>query len=200
MLKINNLSFSYGSKQILNNFNLEVVNQEIVALVGSSGQGKSTLLRIICGLETESSGSIILNGENITQKKLSPNQRNVGLVFQDYALFPHLNVRKNIAYASNDQNLIDQLIVDFGLSELENASVSTLSGGQQQRVAIARSLAAKPKLLLLDEPFSNLDDDVKGDIKESMKQIFKKYQMTCIIVSHNEKDYAGLADRIVKMS
>lgn len=200
MLKIENISFSYDRLPILSNFNLQVDDHEIVALVGASGQGKSTLLRIICGLEKEQSGTITLNNQCISgDSYVPPNKRNVGLVFQDYALFPHLNVENNIGYASNDKTLVSQLIADFGLTGLEKVSISTLSGGQQQRVAIARSLAAKPKLLLLDEPFSNLDSDVKADIKNTMKAIFKKYDMTCIIVSHNELDYEGLATRTVIM-
>lgn len=197
MLKIKNLSFSYDQLPIISDLNLNIDDQEIVALIGPSGQGKSTLLRIICGLENVQSGSIILNNQCIND--LAPNKRNIGLVFQDYALFPHLNVKKNIGYACKDNDIIEQLIEDFGLTGLENVSVSTLSGGQQQRVAIARSLAAMPKLLLLDEPFSNLDNAIKEEIKKSMKEVFVKYQMTCIIVSHNDKDYEGLANRVIKM-
>lgn len=200
MLKIDNLSFSYDRTTILSNFNLEVASGEIVALVGQSGQGKTTLLRIICGLEKQEAGTIILDDVSITTESyIPPNKRNVGLVFQDYALFAHLNVESNIGYACTDKILIAQLIEDFGLKGFEKASIATLSGGQQQRVAIARSLAARPKLLLLDEPFSNLDSEVKADIKQTMQAIFSKYKMTCIIVSHNENDYEGLATRTIKM-
>ena len=160
-LSVHNLSKIFGALSVLKNINLNVEDEEVVALLGQRGSGKSTLLRIIAGFESPDQGSISLSDKVITDtsKFVKPEDREVGVIFQDYALFPHLSVKKNIAFGVKDakkqRQRIDDLLETFELQEQADKKPSAISGGQQQRVAIARALAVNPKLLLLDEPFSN---------------------------------------------
>ncbi|MBL4704388.1 MAG: ABC transporter ATP-binding protein [Flavobacteriales bacterium] len=175
---------------------------ETFALLGESGSGKSTLLRIICGLEIPDAGELTIGGStfNAPGTFVKPEKRNIGLVFQDNALFPHLNVFKNIAFGvsrkSNKKEIVEELISTTKLSGLENRMPHELSGGQQQRVAIARALAIQPSLLLLDEPFSTLDHSLKNEIRDEVKQIIKDAGISCIIVTHHIDDATSMADRI----
>lgn len=198
MLKLDNISFSYdGKKNILKDISLELKKGEIVAILGQSGSGKSSLLKIIVGLLNQKSGSIFLGNKDIS--KLECNHRDIGLVFQDYALFPHMNVEKNISFplTKNKKETVDKLLELIRMKDLRYSFPHQLSGGEKQRVAIARSLAANPKVLLLDEPFSNLDEELKDKLRMELKDLLQKSEVTTIIVTHDKNDAITLSDRIV---
>ena len=185
---IKDLSFSFNKLSIIESFSLEAKKKEIVLIKGRSGQGKSSLLNVISGLKKPDSGTItcndvIFNSENIF---LEPEKRNLGYVFQDFALFPHINAESNIKYAmpANDLNLFDKAVNALNLNNHLQKMPYELSGGQQQRVAIARALLRRPSLLLLDEPFSNLDQDNKTCAQELIKTIINKLEIPCLLVSH----------------
>lgn len=198
MLSLNNISFSYDKKQaVLQGVGFEVAKGEMVAILGSSGSGKSTLLNIIAGLQFPAEGKILLDGKDIT--KVPCEKRNIGLIFQDYALFPHLTVEKNVAFSlkSHKHPLVEEMLDLVKLSAYKKRYPYELSGGEQQRVAIARSLAAKPSVLLLDEPFSNLDADLKKQVRREMKEILSASHITSILVTHDVEDAYDLAERII---
>ena len=185
---VKDLSFSYKKLSIIENFNFEVKKKEIILIKGSSGQGKSSLLNVVSGLKKPDSGTItcnnvVFNDENIF---LEPEKRNLGYVFQDFGLFPHINAELNIKYAmnANDINLFDEAINNLNLKDHLQKMPYELSGGQQQRVAIARSLLSRPSLLLLDEPFSNLDQDNKIRAQELIMAVINKLEIPCLLVSH----------------
>ena len=185
---IKDLSFSFNKLSIIESFSLEAKKKEIVLIKGRSGQGKSSLLNVISGLKKPDSGTIIcndvvFNSENIF---LEPEKRNLGYVFQDFALFPHINAESNIKYAmpANDLNFFDKVVNTLNLNNHLQKMPYELSGGQQQRVAIARALLRRPSLLLLDEPFSNLDQDNKTCAQELIMTIINKLEIPCLLVSH----------------
>ena len=185
---IKDLSFSFNKLSIIESFSLEAKKKEIVLIKGRSGQGKSSLLNVVSGLKKPDSGTItcndvVFNSENIF---LEPEKRNLGYVFQDFALFPHINAESNIKYAipANDLNLFDKVVNDLNLNNHLQKMPYELSGGQQQRVAIARALLRRPSLLLLDEPFSNLDQDNKTCAQELIMTIINKLEIPCLLVSH----------------
>ena len=185
---VKDLSFSYKKLSIIENFSFEVKKKEIILIKGSSGQGKSSLLNVVSGLKKPDSGTItcnnvVFNDENIF---LEPEKRNLGYVFQDFGLFPHINAELNIKYAmnANDINLFDEAINSLNLKDHLQKMPYELSGGQQQRVAIARSLLSRPSLLLLDEPFSNLDQDNKIRAQELIMAVINKLEIPCLLVSH----------------
>lgn len=201
MLSLNNISFSYDKKnKILDQVSFQVNKGEIIAILGSSGSGKSTLLNIIAGLTFASEGEIILAGENITETECE--KRNIGLIFQDYALFPHLNVEKNVAFALDTPKspIVGEMLELVKMTAFKKRYPYELSGGEQQRVAIARSLAAKPSVLLLDEPFSNLDANLKKQVRSEVKAILKQSGTTAILVTHDIEDAYDLATRIIVLA
>lgn len=207
-VNIENLGFQYTKKEpLIEGFNLHIEKGEIVSLLGGSGSGKSTILRLIAGLEIPYVGNITVNDVTLTSpsKHVKPEDRQIGMVFQDYALFPHMNVRKNILYGIKHLDKSEQEIrlnEVLKLVELEHKIDSyphELSGGEQQRIALARSLATKPDLLLLDEPFSNLDTDLKKHIRMTLKQIINAANITCLFVTHDIDDANTIADKIVRM-
>lgn len=207
--KLNNLSFKYPNQKesIIENFSMELNKGEIVALLGSSGSGKSTILRLIAGLEMPNSGTLIINKEKIFDEKqnLAPQDRGVGMIFQDYSLFPHLTVLQNVAFGIRKkgkrerEKIAMKYLKMVQLEEHANKYPSECSGGQQQRIAIARALAAKPKILMLDEPFSNLDEDLKKSVRKEIKDILKKCEMSAILVSHDHNDVDAVADRVISI-
>lgn len=204
-LSIHNLRFRYNESgpMILDNLNLEMAPGEIAAVVGNSGCGKSTLLRIISGLETRAEG-LIQVGDTIFQNDndfIPVEKRQLGFVFQDYSLFPFMTVMQNIRFAvkKNDAISLPELIRLTRLEGLENRYPHELSGGQQQRVAVARTLASNPKILLMDEPFSNLDDALVREIRLELRQILKSRNLTTIIVTHSLEDAEAFADRTVRL-
>ncbi len=180
---------------------------EIVGILGQSGCGKSTLLRIIAGLEAPRSGSIVINGRTLVDqhKLVLPERRGVGMIFQDYALFPHLTVAQNILFGlhglTKKERLLrlDEMLELIQLQPFRKRYPHELSGGQQQRVAFARALAPAPELLLMDEPFSSLDADLKQSIREELKRMLRAADMTCILVTHDKDDAAVICDRIVQI-
>ena len=197
MLICSNISKSY-TNIILSNFNLEVGSDEIVALLGPSGSGKSTLLRIICGLEKADSGKVIFNG--IDLKEIPPEKRGIGMVFQNLALFPHLNVYDNLKFGlpSNSSNTRISEILDLvGLKEFESRRIQNLSGGEAQRVALARSLIAKPKMILLDEPLSSLDPHIKEALSIDVRKMIKSLSIPAIYVTHDPIIANKMADRVI---
>ena len=185
---IKDLSFSFNKLSIIESFSLEAKKKEIVLIKGRSGQGKSSLLNVVSGLKKPDSGTItcndvVFNSENTF---LEPEKRNLGYVFQDFALFPHINAESNIKYAipANDLNFFDKVVNTLNLNNHLQKMPYELSGGQQQRVAIARALLRRPSLLLLDEPFSNLDQDNKTCAQELIMTIINKLEIPCLLVSH----------------
>ncbi len=184
---------------------LTVYRNELLALVGPSGCGKTTLLRLITGLEQPDAGFIRLNGADLT--KLSPAQRRIGMVFQDYALFPHLTVYQNIEYGLTVQRLPQQqrkqtvgaLLELFRLSELRRRKIDQLSGGEKQRVALARSLAPRPSLLLLDEPFASLDYLLRQQLQQELRDWQQQLGATFIFVTHQQEEALSLSDRLAVM-
>ena len=178
--------------------NLNVKKGEFVALYGKSGSGKTTLLRLIAGFETPDSGTIkagnrtLLDGKNFTP----PQSRNIGFLFQDYALFPNMNVMKNLLFANNDINLARKLLGLVEMSSLENAAISQLSGGQKQRAALARALMRKPEILLLDEPLSALDNAMREKLQDYLAKVHAEFDMTTILVSHDVAEIYKLASKV----
>ena len=185
---IKDLSFSYKNTSIVQNLSFEIKDKEIVLIRGISGKGKSSLLNVISGLKKPDSGIIICNNKiyNNESEFLAPEKRNIGYVFQDFALFPHINTESNIKYAmaANDINLFNEVTNALNLKDHIQKMPHELSGGQQQRVAIARSLLRRPSLLLLDEPFSNLDQDNKIRAQELIMAVINKLEIPCLLVSH----------------
>ena len=193
LLSIQNLTHQYGDTNVFSNLNVNMKHGEWVGLLGGSGCGKTTLLRCISGLLTPSKGSILLDGEDITL--YAPSHRDVGLVFQDYALFPTCTVEENINFGrKKDAPTCAQLLSLISLEKMRHRLPAQLSGGQQQRVALARALAAKPKLLLLDEPFANIDAYKKSSLIEELRSLLKN--VTVLFVTHDRSDAMAIADRI----
>lgn len=204
-LKIQNISKTYGKKTVVSNFSLQLKKGEIVALIGESGSGKSTILKMIAGFEKPSTGSIHLNAKTVynNQVFVEPEKRQVAMVFPDHALFPHLSAEKNIAFALNKhkrsqkKEIVDNMLRLVGLSQLRHHKPHQLSSGQLQRIALARSLAIQPNLLLLDEPLSKLDVMLKKHMREQIKQIIHQTQTTTVLVTHDKEDAFVIADKVI---
>ena len=203
VLEIKNLSLQFDQSAVLKSLDLEVSENEIVCLLGASGCGKTTLLKAIAGLLPNSEGNIYLNGEELSQKPIEDRQ--IGLIFQDYALFPHLTVMENIQFGlskltkTEQQAICNQMLAVVKLTGFEQRFPHELSGGQQQRVAIARALACNPKLLLLDEPFSNIDTQTRYEMIQEIKQILKSQNVPAIFVTHSKEEAFAFADKIAVM-
>lgn len=182
-------------------------SDEIMGLLGSSGSGKSTILRLIAGFIAPDYGSIKLEGKIVAGPNnfVPPEKRNIGIVFQDYALFPHLSVKDNLSFGIKERDLearnnkLEQIISLIELNGYENRYPHELSGGQQQRVAIGRTLASNPSILLLDEPFSNLDEGLKDSVRAKIKDMIAAFNIPTIIVTHDIHDVLKLADRVVRL-
>lgn len=207
-LELKNITMDYGNGiDIISDFSIQVKKAEIFTLLGPSGCGKSTILRLISGLETPNSGEILLDGKHLFNKtiNLDPVIRKIGFVFQDYALFPHLNIFDNIIFSINHLEKKLQRKKAQGLLELvdlegyDKRYPHELSGGQQQRVALARALANEPSLLLLDEPFSNLDTNLREKMRTDIYNIIKETGTTAIFVTHDQSEALSLSDKIAFM-
>lgn len=202
MIDIKDFSISFDNTVILENINFDVKAGEIVTLLGQSGCGKTTILRAIAGLQKEHEGQICIGNVCVSSKEVYKKNREVGYIFQDYALFPHLNVQENIAFAldklskKQKELRINELLEQFDILEHKNKQVHQLSGGQQQRVAIARAMANKPKILLLDEPFANLDSQLRHKTKIWLKSLIKKYNLCAVLVTHDKKEALSISDKI----
>ena len=205
ILDVNKLSHFFGEKEALIDLNFSIDHNSIVSVLGPSGCGKTTLIRLIAGLEQIQNGEIFLEKSLVANKSLNvpPEKRSISYVFQDFALFPHMTVLENISFAagskSNKKQLIDQVI---NLSKVENfldKYPHSLSGGEQQRVALARSIAVQPKLLLLDEPFSDLDINLKREIIDDTLHLINSLESSAIVVTHNAEEAMFLSDTILVM-
>ena len=206
ILELKNLSHSYdGSEISLKNISLTVNKAEKVSILGPSGSGKSTLLRLIAGLEKPYSGTITIQGKVVSDQDhlVAPEKRNVGLVVQNKALFPHLTVQKNIGFGikknQEKTKIISDLLNLFKIEHLSNKYPHEISGGEQQRTAIARSMAPGPELLMLDEPFSALDRELKEELYAELNQIFKERQQTIMLVTHDLDEAKVLSDNQINL-
>lgn len=194
-------TFSKGKVKALNEISLSLSKGKILAVVGESGSGKTTLIRIITGLETQNNGSVVFKNNILSSNTIfiEPEKRNIGMVFQEYALFPHFTVFDNIAFgiSKNKKERVTEVLDLVALEGFEKRFPHELSGGQQQRVALARALAPKPELLILDEPFSNLDVILRQQLRSDIKEILKKTNTTAIFVTHDIKDALKISDEIL---
>ncbi len=201
MLELDHISKTFDKVTVLEDISINVNDGEIVSILGPSGCGKTTLLNLILGITNADAGSLIYNGEDITHTAME--KRGFNIVFQDYALFPNLNVRKNITYGLKNKpevstaEEIEELIDLLNLREQLDKSIDQLSGGQKQRVALARTLVMKPRILLLDEPLSALDGIIKESIKDRIKTIAREFKLTTIIVTHDPEEALTLSDRVL---
>ena len=204
MLELKHIKKSFDGVNVLKNINLQIEDGEIVSILGPSGCGKTTLLNIILGLTQADAGELIFQGEDILNVPME--ERGFNIVFQDYALFPNLNVKQNVTYAlRNNKNIVtaeevNGLINLLGLKDHLDKKIEQLSGGQKQRVALARTMVMKPKILLLDEPLSALDGVIKESIKDKIKEIAREYHLTTIIVTHDPEEALTLSDKVVIMN
>ena len=207
-LEIENISLNLDNDRILDNLSLIVKEEEIISIIGPSASGKSSLLRVIAGFENISSGKIKLNGQTVddTSIIIEPQKRNVGIIFQDLALFPHLNCAENITFGISELSSkekierLDRLEKILDIIEISKKFPHEISGGQQQRVAIARALAPKPEILLLDEPFSALDENLKEKLLADVKILLKEEKITTIVITHNIKEAFQISDKIAFLS
>tara|TARA_B000000477_G_scaffold123848_1_gene130104 strand:+ start:797 stop:1447 length:651 start_codon:yes stop_codon:yes gene_type:complete len=208
VLSVNNLKISFDDNHVLDGFNLQLESGDIFALLGDSGSGKSSALRFIAGLENAQLGSVALDGNDLSDSgshSVKPELREVGMVFQDYALFPHMTVFQNISFGINHLSKkekiekVESLLDLISLEGIEKKYPHQLSGGEQQRVSLARSLATSPKLLLLDEPFSSLDKSHRDQLVKEVRDILKKAGVTSILVTHDESEAKEFADKVGKI-
>ncbi|SDH61840.1 putative spermidine/putrescine transport system ATP-binding protein [Leifsonia sp. 98AMF] len=203
---VDDLTVRYGDRDALSGMSFQVERGEFMTFLGPSGCGKSTLLRTIAGLVDATSGSITINGEEVTA--LPPEDRHLGFVFQSYALFPHLNVAQNVAYGLRAQRLprreiperVGEALAITGLEDLREATPARLSGGQQQRVAIARVLATRPSVLLMDEPLSNLDAVLRVRLRDEIRALHDRIGITTLYVTHDQEEALSMSDRIAVMN
>ena len=204
-LSIQHVKKSFGQTTVVQDFNLDVGPGEFVSFLGPSGCGKTTVLRMVAGFEEPTSGKIVIGGKDVT--RLRPNQRNIGMVFQAYALFPNLTVAQNIGFGlkiagasrADIDARVKEMLGIIKLPEFGDRYPYQLSGGQQQRIALARALAPKPKVLLLDEPLSALDAKVRVSLRDEIRSIQKKLGITTIFVTHDQEEALSISDRIVVM-
>lgn len=208
-IEFRNIKKIYGTKVAVENFNLSVNKGEFVTIIGSSGCGKTTVLKMVNGLITPTDGDILINGENITDKNMIELRRNIGYAIQGSVLFPHMTVEQNISYVPNLLNKKNKQKTKEALSkwmkivgldeELKGRYPEELSGGQQQRVGIARALAASPEIMLMDEPFGAVDEITRGQLQIELKQIYKKTGITVLFVTHDISEALKLGTKVLVM-
>jgi putative spermidine/putrescine transport system ATP-binding protein len=206
VLTIHSVNKSFGSNRVVTNFDLSMENKEFISLLGPSGCGKTTVLRMVAGFETPSTGSIAIDGQDITT--LRPNQRKIGMMFQSYALFPNLTAAGNVAFGLKVAGMsreeankrVDEMLSMVGLSGFGGRYPFQLSGGQQQRVALARAIAPRPKVLLLDEPLSALDAKIRVSLRSEIRAIQQELGITTLFVTHDQEEAMVMSDRVVVMN
>ncbi len=205
-LELKNLSFSYGKNTAIKNFSLQVKDGSFTSLLGPSGCGKTTLLRLISGFLEAQEGDIFIDGKS--QKGIEPNRRSIGMVFQDYALFPHLSVRQNLLYGlkinhksrQESEEKVSEISKALEIESLLTRFPNELSGGQQQRVALGRALVLEPAILLMDEPLSSLDTKLRTYVREELREIQEKLKITTIYVTHDQEEALSLSDTIAVLN
>ncbi len=205
-LTLSHLEKSFGQLRVVKDFNLDIGKGEFISLLGPSGCGKTTVLRMVAGFETPTSGGIVIDGQDVTGVK--PNARNIGMMFQAYALFPNLTVADNVGFGLKVKGVpreermqrVEEMLRLIGLPELGGRYPFQLSGGQQQRVALARALAPRPRVLLLDEPLSALDAKVRVSLRNDIRKIQRELGITAIFVTHDQEEAMSISDRIVVMN
>ena len=205
-LEISHLEKSFGRNRVVKDFSLDIDQGEFVSLLGPSGCGKTTVLRMVAGFEAPSTGSIRIDGQDVVDQR--PNQRNIGMVFQAYALFPNLTVAQNVAFGMKVKGVprvesdarVTEMLRLIGLSDLGGRYPFQLSGGQQQRVALARALAVRPRVLLLDEPLSALDAKIRVSLRAEIREIQRELGITTIFVTQDQEEAMSMSDRIVVMN
>lgn len=207
-----NVSKDYGSNKILKNLNFEILDGEFVSFLGPSGCGKTTSLRIIAGLEKNTSGIVKLDQFIVSHAEentfLAPEKRHLGMVFQSYAIWPHMTVFENVAFPLRMTKIhkdeidkrVTEILTIVELGDLAKRMPGTLSGGQQQRVALARGLVAKPRVLLLDEPLSNLDAKLREKMRHDIRDLQQLFKITCIYVTHDQVEAFQMSDKIMIMN
>ena len=196
----------YGDFAALDNVSIDIPVGSLTALLGPSGSGKSTLLRAIAGLDQLDSGTVLINGDDVT--RISPQRRDIGFVFQHYAAFKHMTVRDNVAFGLKIRKRpkeeikakVDELLEVVGLAGFQTRYPAQLSGGQRQRMALARALAVDPKVLLLDEPFGALDAKVREDLRAWLRRLHDEVQVTTVLVTHDQQEALDVADRIAVLN
>ncbi|RBI64494.1 ABC transporter ATP-binding protein [halophilic archaeon] len=197
-----------GGPRVIDDLSLSVRDGEILTLLGPSGCGKTTTLRLVAGLERPDGGEVVLNGSAVAGNGsfVAPERRGIGVVFQEFALFPHLTAEENVAFGLTDvsdaerERRVDEMFDLVGLHSHRDSYPDELSGGQQQRVALARSLAPEPDILLLDEPFSNLDVDLRVEMREEVRRILKEAGVTAVSVTHDQEEAMSISDRVAVMN
>ena len=203
-VRLENIRKSFGAVEILHGISLDVASGEFVSLLGASGCGKTTLLRIVAGLESVTSGTVEIDGHDVTG--LAPEQRDISMMFQSYALLPHLTVFENVRFPlrmrgigtrDEQQERVRQALETVQLAHLGDRKPRQLSGGQQQRAALARAIVSDPKVLLLDEPLSNLDARLREDMQVELIEIHKRLGLTTLFVTHDQEEALSLSDRII---
>jgi spermidine/putrescine transport system ATP-binding protein/putrescine transport system ATP-binding protein len=206
LIRIDSVSRSFGEVVALDSVSIDIRENEFFALLGPSGCGKTTLLRVLAGFEEPDSGTVTLAGSDLLA--LAPNRRPINLMFQSYALFPHMSVEKNIAYGLERENLakaevrarVDEVLETVGLVDKAKSRPAQLSGGQRQRVALARAIVKRPRLLLLDEPLSALDRKVRAEMQLELKRLQHEVGITFVVVTHDQEEAMSMADRIAVMA
>ena len=200
IIRARSLEKSYGPEQVLTDFNLDVWKGSIFGILGISGSGKTTALRLLAGFENPDSGSIEMHDRIVFDQEtnIPPEDRNIGMVFQDYALFPHLNVEKNIAFGLSTKDInngrLEEVLEMCNLKKYRNKFPQDISGGQQQRVALARALAPKPDVVLLDEPFTSLDAHMARDLRDEVVSLLRETETTAILVTHDQEEALSVCD------
>lgn len=210
MLKIKELTKKFDSLVAVNRVSLDCKKGETLTVLGPSGCGKTTLLRLVAGFEKPDQGEILLNGEVVSQpnKIIAPNKRDLGMIFQDLALWPHMTVEQNIEFSLRSKKMnkterkkeVKEILGKINLEGFEKRYPNKLSGGEQQRVALARSLVSKPKLLLMDEPLSSLDSILKGELIQLLTSLKDQLELTMVYVTHDQEEAKSVADRIAVMN
>jgi len=205
-VELRNVTKRFGSNTVIDNINLTIPQGQMVTLLGPSGCGKTTILRLVAGLEKPSEGQIFIDGEDVTHRSIQ--QRDICMVFQSYALFPHMSLGENVGYGlkmlgvsrAEVKTRVKEALAMVDLEGFEDRFVDQISGGQQQRVALARALILKPKVLLFDEPLSNLDSELRESLCGEMSRLLQQLGITALYVTHDRREAELLADQIVYLS
>lgn len=204
-LELKNVSKAFGKSTVIENLNLSIKQGTMVTLLGPSGCGKTTVLRLVAGLESPTSGQIFIDGEDVTRSAIQ--QRDICIVFQSYALFPHMSIGDNVGYGlkmqgvpkSERQQRVKEALELVDLAGFEERYVDQISGGQQQRVALARALVLKPKVLLFDEPLSNLDANLRRAMREKIRELQQRLNITALYVTHDQSEAFAVSDEVIVM-